>query len=133
MGTVAKEQGWQLAGSSAEALFAPGVRLFADGARQGGDIVAERVWFVEVLRLAGRITPGSFHILNPAVAGSFTLGGTIVVVDAGARIAAGGAPITLLQLRELHSAQAAGLPVAVHGYQRADGAVQAQRVDVTAG
>ncbi|HET7753191.1 MAG TPA: DUF5666 domain-containing protein [Anaeromyxobacteraceae bacterium] len=120
-------------GSSADAVFAPGVRLVVEGARQGRELAAERVRFVDVQRHAGRIAPGSFHLLNPAAAGSFTLGGEIVVVeDFATRITATGAAITLRQLFELHSAEAAGLPIVAHGYRRADGAVRTHRIDVAA-
>jgi hypothetical protein len=118
------------AGASAAALVSPGVRLVAEGGLDRGVVVAERVRFVDALRVAGRIDPGSFAIANPAVAASFTIGGELVVADATTRATSAGAAITLRQLLDLHSAQAAGLPVTVHGYERADGAVQAQRIEV---
>jgi hypothetical protein len=121
------------ADSTPETLALPGVRLVAEGPLEGGALVAERVRFVNALRLDGRIDPGSFAITNPAAAGSFTLAGSIVVVDASTRITSGGAELTLRELVELHGLEAAGLPVSVIGYRRADAAVQAQLVTVSSG
>lgn len=118
-------------GSTPEALAIPGVRLVAEGPLQRGELVAERVRFVDALRLAGRIDPGSFAITNPASAASFTLAGSIVVVDGSTRITSGGAELTLRDLVELHGVEAAGLPVSVIGYPRADAAVQALLVAVS--
>jgi hypothetical protein len=121
-------------GSTAAAGFARGVRLVAEGSFDGQDVVAERVRFVGVDRRAGRIVPGSFAIANPATSASFEVGGAVVVVDGGTRLAdRDGAPLTIRQLAELHAAQPEGLPVAIHGDARADGAMQAHRVDVTDG
>lgn len=119
-------------GISAEALLTPGVRLVAEGARDRGVVVAERIRFVDVLRLAGRIDPGSLAISNPGGVASFTVGGEIVVADATTRATSAGAELTLTQLVQLHAAEAAGLPVALLAYRRADGAIQAQRIDVVA-
>lgn len=121
------------AGAVGAALIGPGVRLVAEGVRDGGTVLAERVRFVDVVRLAGRIDPGSLAISNPASAVSFTIGGEIAVADASTSVTSGDTSLTLQQLVELHAAEPAGLAIALVGYRRADDALQAQRIELTGG
>lgn len=119
------------AGGTAAPL-APGMRLVAEGTLDGERIVAQRIRFVALARLAGRMVPTSFAIGNPATFAEWDMGQTTVHADLQTRISGvAGEPLALRDFAELHAAEPAGLPVVVHGYARRDGVVRAHRVDVT--
>ena len=129
--SVTAYEGIPVGGNLASSI-AKGTRLVVEGPFLDGVVIAQRVKVLDLTRLAGRIQPGSFAIGNPATFGVFTLSGSTVSLDASTRIVGPtGAPLTIVQLASLHSADLAGLPVVVHGYARADGGVQAQRIDVS--
>lgn len=122
------------AGSTAAVAVGPGTRLVAVGVVEGPRLVADRIRLVALHRVAGRIVPGSLSIGQPATYAAVVVAGTDVVIDARTRaLGPAGEPLTILELAALHSAEPAGLPVVVHGYERQDGVVLAHRVDVTGG
>lgn len=122
------------AGGSEAAALVPRARLLVQGTMAGEHLVAERIRFVDLTRLSGRVQPGSFHLGQPSTSGSFAVGGKLVVLDPLTEIRdSSGAPLTLLELAERHGLEPLGVPVVLHGSLEQDGTLRAYRVDQAEG
>jgi hypothetical protein len=108
--------------STAQAEFAPGVKVEAEGTFQGGVLVATRVKFKDSARLGGTISNLVLSATAPSTA-TFSLNGKTVTTASN------------VQLQDVASVGdlASGAFVEIRGYPRANGVVLAQRLRVRDG